>query len=427
MKRKNLILIIAFCGIWFGAHELFAQNILKNGSFEELKPNWNIYHNYPITGSYYTITPNLVYFNTWYTGKPNIGIGFQSGVPVNHLGYQHPRTGQGYVAIGEIWFNPVFPLGKPMNSGQCYKIRYFVSRCDLENCASDALDGYFSSDSITFLKLAKDKTTPQFTNPNGIIYDTLRWTQITGDYIADGTEKFFALGLFFGPGRTSCRTKICTDSTIQNFNGAEEYSISIIRLDLAAAYYLDDVAIWECGTPEYPADAGPDRQICSGEQVEIGAMEQKAEYMYLWSDRSWFGPRHQWDTIATTPKLTVNPEKTTTYYLWSVDFKWEHTYDSVTVFVEQCDIKLEIPNVFTPNGDGFNDYFMINNPTHVNYTLEVFNRWGSPVFVGSQNYFWDGSFNGEPAPTGAYFYVLKAATTDGTFTQDFHGSVTILR
>ncbi len=430
MNRKILLpALFSILLIWFIPNG-YSQNLLKNGSFEWCNPpatHVPIYNNYPITGSYYTTSAHLVWLHEWKTGNPYHGLGWSGGVPFNYFGYQYARTGKAYTVIGEYAFAPVFWLQQPMVSGRCYRIRYFVSRCDFESCAIDALDGYFSKDSIHAQMIAPDTIVPQFTNPRGVIYDTLGWTEITGEYIANGTERYFAVGSFFGVLRSNQRTKVCTDSIIYNFNGAHQYSLSLNTNRSIALYYLDDVAIWECGLPEYPADAGPDKKICAGEKAELGNNIPRDQYMYFWSDRSWHGPRHTWDTLANTPKFTVSPTKTTTYYLWSIDFKFEHTYDSVTVYVEQCDIDLEIPNVFTPNGDGFNDHFMIRNPNQVNYLIDVYNRWGNLVFQGNQNYFWNGTFNGEPAPTGTYFYVLKATTQDGTYSKDFHGTVTILR
>ncbi|MFN4122310.1 MAG: gliding motility-associated C-terminal domain-containing protein [Flavobacteriales bacterium] len=66
---------------------------------------------------------------------------------------------------------------------------------------------------------------------------------------------------------------------------------------------------------------------------------------------------------------------------------------------------ISIPNVFTPNGDGFNDTFVIENL--INYPdtkLFIYNRWGNLVYK-SDNYQndWDGGSN----PAGVYFYVVR--------------------
>jgi gliding motility-associated-like protein len=404
------------------------QNVLRNGSFEVFQPHYNNAgtFTYAVGVEFYdpAYYSHLAFFNEDISLKGSCLPGY--GVPNTAYGFQYPRTGRTMVSVGggTSCDAKAFKFREPLIAGKCYLIRYYVSRWDISNCAMDAINGYFSKDSITLKMLFQDTIMPQIINPLGIIYDTMQWIGIEQKYIASGWEKYFTIGNFFGINRSNLIAADCPDSTLVLYGG------NVYKCEsnfCVGAYFLDDVAIWECGTPEDPADAGPDREICLGDQVEIGNMEQKDQYLYLWSDRSWQGPRHTWDTLATTPKFTVSPTKTTTYYLWSIDFKWEHTYDSVTVFVENCNIDLEIPNVFTPNSDGFNDYFIINNPNQANYTMEVYNRWGNLVFQGNQNYFWDGNYNGEPSPAGTYFYVLKATTPDGTLSNDFHGSVTILR
>ena len=70
---------------------------------------------------------------------------------------------------------------------------------------------------------------------------------------------------------------------------------------------------------------------------------------------------------------------------------------------------IEIFNFVTPNDDGFNDYFQIENIENFpNSTLVVFNRWGTEVFKdrGYQND-WDGTFLNEGLPDGTYYYILK--------------------
>lgn len=93
--------------------------------------------------------------------------------------------------------------------------------------------------------------------------------------------------------------------------------------------------------------------------------------------------------------------------------------DTVDIVVEPCEIT--IPNIFTPNGDGLNDYFfIINLDVHPNSGVTIFNRWGQ-VMYNNGNYLndWDG---GEVSD-GVYFYIVKL--TDGTIPADYHGTVQI--
>ncbi len=75
-----------------------------------------------------------------------------------------------------------------------------------------------------------------------------------------------------------------------------------------------------------------------------------------------------------------------------------------------------IPNVFTPNGDGNNDFFFVQSVNLESLNCEIYNRWGQLMY----NYdtikgFWDGrTLSGSEVPDGTYFIIVKAVGIDGT-------------
>lgn len=81
----------------------------------------------------------------------------------------------------------------------------------------------------------------------------------------------------------------------------------------------------------------------------------------------------------------------------------------------------EMPNVFSPNGDGRNDRFVPLNDWYGTGQLDILNRWGQVVHSTTRpGEGWDGQVNGSPAPDGTYFYMLKVyepqeAMGQGTF------------
>ena len=89
--------------------------------------------------------------------------------------------------------------------------------------------------------------------------------------------------------------------------------------------------------------------------------------------------------------------------------------DTFHLFVKEI-IKAFIPNIFTPNGDGKNDYFMImgdiSNIKMINL-LQVFNRWGGLIYEGRDLFpndvqqGWDGTIQGKSADEGLYVYLAK--------------------
>lgn len=95
----------------------------------------------------------------------------------------------------------------------------------------------------------------------------------------------------------------------------------------------------------------------------------------------------------------------------------ESTISSVFVILPE---DIVIPNVFTPNGDGNNEYFVIENGQYYENTLSVFNRWGQEVFE-SKNY--RNSWRATDVPDGTYYYVFKTLANDKEYT----GHLTILR
>lgn len=91
---------------------------------------------------------------------------------------------------------------------------------------------------------------------------------------------------------------------------------------------------------------------------------------------------------------------------------------------------LEVPNVFTPNGDGNNDVYFLHAPGMQSVDLQITDRWGKFVYhvVGNEgNVSWDGKrSDGTECSDGVYFYVLKATGVDGK-TYDQSGTITLLR
>lgn len=97
---------------------------------------------------------------------------------------------------------------------------------------------------------------------------------------------------------------------------------------------------------------------------------------------------------------------------------------SVRVVVNN-DFSFLIPNLITPNGDGYNDFFEIKNiELYPDNELMIFNRYGSTIYTATgYDNTWGGTYNGELVPDGTYHYVL---TFNGE-EKVFKGSITILR
>jgi gliding motility-associated-like protein len=89
--------------------------------------------------------------------------------------------------------------------------------------------------------------------------------------------------------------------------------------------------------------------------------------------------------------------------------------DTLVIPVEVVE-GLIVPNVFTPNNDGWNDVFDVRTSAVGPFKLEIYNRWGNVVYTNSSPLIsWDGTTAaGVPASSGTYFYVIsKAEMTSG--------------
>ena len=96
-------------------------------------------------------------------------------------------------------------------------------------------------------------------------------------------------------------------------------------------------------------------------------------------------------------------------------------------FIKVNDFNLYTPNIYTPNGDNQNDLFAIRMNSIERFEIRIFDRWGRQVFSSvDQNFFWDGTKNGTPAPEGVYVYQLEAFTFNGERIER-EGTVTLVR
>lgn len=90
-------------------------------------------------------------------------------------------------------------------------------------------------------------------------------------------------------------------------------------------------------------------------------------------------------------------------------------------------VNLIVPNAFTPNGDGINDFFKLEQKMMQSIQIEIFDRWGNMVFRATELGFrWDGALAGQPLPEGTYVYYLKGMARDGQPVER-SGSITLLR
>ncbi len=133
------------------------------------------------------------------------------------------------------------------------------------------------------------------------------------------------------------------------------------------------------------------------------------------------GPYHGTVVINSDGTYTYTPEEgfegTDSFVYEICDDGNPPLCDQATVTIDVIpgvDLGVLIPNGFSPNGDGINEYFVINNlENYQNNTIVIMNRWGNKVFEATPyKNDWNGTnqygigVGGEKLPEGTYFYIL---------------------
>ncbi len=154
------------------------------------------------------------------------------------------------------------------------------------------------------------------------------------------------------------------------------------------------------------------------------------------SNTSTNGASYHWSFGDGSSDSTMNPTHTFdtgTFYVNLIAYNYSSRCNNlpdtktITITVDHC--ALDIPNVFSPNDDGKNDFFNIIADGFMNYHLLIFNRWGMKIFESNAAAFlWNGKTNnsGSTCPDGTYYYIFSANDITGNKISE-KGFITLIR
>jgi len=383
--------------------------------------------------------------------------------PSNSAGFQKPRTGIAYsgIFIEGYWKEYICcELNDTLKPNINYCLGIYVSMGNAFY-SLDKLGILLTNDSIvrpTDPAAALSYYTPQVENPTGVcISDSLNWVKIAGTFTAMGGEKFITIGVFADDiDITYCEltpwlwprtyyyiddvflyectdtlsiadagadTGICMgDSVLLGTTEFPDYYYTwtgpgitndtlgkiwvsplvnttyyLVQKDFAFNETIDSITITVTNC-EPTAYAGNDTAICLGDSVRIGSSAFH-DYQYSWINSV--------NDTVHGGLIWVRPAETSTWHLIQTDRFGYLSYDSILIEVDDCFKPLTIPNVFTPNNDGLNDQFKIENPGKYPYRITIYSRWGFPVFTGNESSVWDGKFQHKELAEGVLFYLIK--------------------
>jgi gliding motility-associated-like protein len=172
-----------------------------------------------------------------------------------------------------------------------------------------------------------------------------------------------------------------------------------------ATIYIDNVTPLEVTTSapiEICTDAGQFALMGASATGGYGPLT------YSWDNGAGFG-----DTVVVAPLVTTN------YTLTVTDTCGNSIEQSIEIIVK-CDIV--IPNIFTPNSDGINDFFeILYLDQYPNSRLVIFDRWGKKVY---ENANYQNNWDGDGHSDGTYFYIVTPSDPDQ---EEQHGHLTLIR
>lgn len=163
-------------------------------------------------------------------------------------------------------------------------------------------------------------------------------------------------------------------------------------------------------------NAGNNIVLFAGESRKLSITGESADLTYLWSPSDFLS-----NTVIAEPTI-IGITRDMLYKIVATSSGGCSTTDSISVKLLK---PILVPNTFTPNNDGINDLWLIENlQTYPNAIVEIFNRYGQLLYESKGIYKpWDGAYKGKPLPFGTYYYIIDTNGTVSTLT----GYVTIIK
>jgi gliding motility-associated-like protein len=198
----------------------------------------------------------------------------------------------------------------------------------------------------------------------------------------------------FGDGNSS------TDQNpVKRYSAPGDYNVQLVVTNAAGCTstpYNSNVVVYL----QPVIDAGQSFIVSQGTIITFTATaNDSTELSFIWSPADGLS-----DPTALSPTLDAQEDQV--YTLTAIGKGSCTATDDMKVKVFK---PVNVPNAFSPNGDGINDTWVIPNlADYPGCTIEVFNRYGQKVF-SSTGYDkpWDGTFNGHLLPMATYYYVIK--------------------
>lgn len=167
----------------------------------------------------------------------------------------------------------------------------------------------------------------------------------------------------------------------------------------------------------------PDLIEISYDQVPVSCIDQTDAAIYI----NPYGGVAPFNFLWSTGSVDQNVEELAPgqyEVLVSDDHGCSQTFSfEISMNNEEC---LNIPNTFTPNGDNYNDTWVIGNlDLYPDAMVKVFNKWGNEIFSSNGQYSpWNGTHKGSDLPADVYYYIIVLENNEDN---KYTGTITIIR
>ncbi len=268
-----------------------------------------------------------------------------------------------------------------------------------------------------------------------ILYDTIFVNQ-TSQVCLDTVTNFDALNIF-NPADLLVETSLDTaDASCLNYRGLElgqdTLGVEAIRTDGT----VEQVCVVITVVPYDGSPQAEDDFVCTERNtpIRLNVLANDQVFGGVGSFEIIDGPSPDDGTVVINPDNTITFTPAADICARDVSFVYEVcnpipdscSQATITICIE-CD-RLVVFTAVSPNGDGMNDVFYVAKiEDFPNNNLQIFNRWGNLVYQ-EEGYLntWAGTYEGDPLPDGAYFFVLEVNVGEDQI-ETYRGYLEILR
>jgi gliding motility-associated-like protein len=191
-------------------------------------------------------------------------------------------------------------------------------------------------------------------------------------------------------------------------------SVSVFAISRQGCY--SDTLTIDLDVVTTNVQAGPDQYALPNQSVQLVA---SGALSYLWTPAVGLS-----NPSISNPMASIRT--TQTYVVTGSTTAGCSSTDTVTVFIVENEL-IQLPNAFSPNGDGLNDLFRLPLTVIRLNQFSIYNRFGQRIFsTNNRNVAWDGRFKGKLQDPGSYVWVLDAYNIRGERKQ-LKGSIILIR